>query len=165
MGDLIGFEGYLNASTPFNSREHNALWKGDRRYNDFAFGNDELPFCDYPRFYGDDGTEVLNLSSELVGCRDSEFDQYGEVAAFGNYPEWYVYTLGCTFSLFFVRHASKVSPFAELIHGLKTQGLTSHKYADSYCQGNVKFQSSHSYKTACVSGNQRFSAKLSISLV
>jgi alpha-1,3-glucan synthase len=94
MGDLIGFEGYLNVSTPFNKREHNAVWKGDRRYNDFAFGNDELPHCDYPRFYGDDGYQVLNLSSELVGCRNSEFDQYGEVAAFGNYPEWYVYILG-----------------------------------------------------------------------
>ena len=94
MGDLIGFEGYLNVSTPYNKREHNALWKGDRRYNDFAFGNKELSYCDYPRFYGDDGKQVLNLSSELVGCRDSEFDQYGEVAAFGIYPEWYVYMCG-----------------------------------------------------------------------
>lgn len=93
LGDLIGFEGYLNVSTPFNRREHNALWKGDRRYNDFAFGNNELPYCEYPRFYGDDGKQVLNLSTELVGCRDSEFDQYGEVAAFGIYPEWYVYLL------------------------------------------------------------------------
>lgn len=91
MGDLIGFEGYLNTSTPFNKKEHNALWKGSRRYNDFSFGNDELPYCDYPRFYSDDGVEVLNLTNELVGCRDSEFDQYGEVAAFGEYPEWYVY--------------------------------------------------------------------------
>ena len=88
MGDLIGFEGYLNQSTPFNNKEHNALWKSDRRYMDFAFGNNELPQCDYPRFYGDDGMEVTNLTTELVGCRDSEFDQYGEIAAFGNYPEW-----------------------------------------------------------------------------
>ena len=88
MGDLIGFEGYLNTSTPFNNKEHNALWKSDRRYNDFNFGNTELPHCTYPRFYGDDGNEVTNLTSELSGCRDSEFDQYGEIAAFGNYPEW-----------------------------------------------------------------------------
>lgn len=88
MGDLIGFEGYLNESTPFNNREHNALWKGDRRYDDFSIGNNELAECKYPRFYGDDGMEVLNLTTELVGCRDSEFDQYGEIAAFGNYPEW-----------------------------------------------------------------------------
>ncbi|KAL6721871.1 Cell wall alpha-1,3-glucan synthase ags1 [Lecanora helva] len=88
MGDLIGFEGYLNTSTPFRRDEHNALWKSDRRYHDFNYGNNELPRCDYPRFYGDDGIQVLNLTSELVGCRDSEFDQYGEVAAFGDYPEW-----------------------------------------------------------------------------
>ena len=88
MGDLIGFEGYLNQSTPFNNREHNALWKSDRQYLDFKFGNNELSECTYPRFYGDDGLEVKNLTTELVGCRDSEFDQYGEIAAFGNYPEW-----------------------------------------------------------------------------
>ena len=90
MGDLIGFEGYLNTSTPFDKNEHIALWKGSRRYHDFSFGNQDLPKCDYPRFYGDDGQQVLNLSSELVGCRDSDFDQYGEVAAFGDYPEWLV---------------------------------------------------------------------------
>lgn len=88
MGDLIGFEGYLNESTPFKAREHNALWKGERRYLDFDFGNEELDQCDYPRFYGADGMEVKNISTTLVGCRDSEFDQYGEIAAFGNYPEW-----------------------------------------------------------------------------
>ena len=88
MGDLIGFENYLNTSTPFRKQEHNAVWKGGRRYNDFDFGNKQLQNCNYPRFYGDDGMQVLNLSSELVGCRDSDFDQYGEVAAFGVYPEW-----------------------------------------------------------------------------
>ena len=88
MGDLIGFEGYLNTSTPFDKNEHNALWKSDRQYLDFKFGNNELGKCEYPRFYGDDGMEVTNLTTELVGCRDSEFDQYGEIAAFGNYPEW-----------------------------------------------------------------------------
>ena len=93
MGDLIGFENYLNTSTPFNRKEHNAVWKSDRRYHDFAPGNDELPLCDYPRFYDDNGLQVNNLSSKLTGCRDSEFDQYGDVAAFGDYPEWFDPTL------------------------------------------------------------------------
>lgn len=88
MGDLIGFEGYLNESTPFKKREHNALWKGERRYHDFSIGNEYIEKCDYPRFYDDDGMEVTNISTTLVGCRDSEFDQYGDIAAFGNYPEW-----------------------------------------------------------------------------
>lgn len=94
MGDLIGFEGFLNASTPFYPGEHNALWKSDRRYTDFSLGNNKLSHCDYPRFYGDDGMQVLNLSTELLGCRDSDFDQYGDVAAFGLYPEWCVFTSG-----------------------------------------------------------------------
>ena len=75
MGDLIGFEGYLNTSTPYNRLEHNALWKSERRYHDFTFGNNELAKCEYPRFYDADGLEVKNLTNELVGCRDSDFDQ------------------------------------------------------------------------------------------
>ena len=88
MGDLLGFEGYLNTSTPFKAGEHNALWKSDRRYHDFSFGNNELPECTYPRFYDDNADQVTNLTSMLVGCRDSDFNQYGDVGAFGNYPEW-----------------------------------------------------------------------------
>ena len=55
LGDLIGFEGYLNVSTPFAFEEHNALWKGSRRYHDFDIGNTELVECDvtYPRWWGD----------------------------------------------------------------------------------------------------------------
>ncbi|KAL8830932.1 MAG: hypothetical protein Q9170_005506 [Blastenia crenularia] len=52
MGDLIGFEGYLNLSTPLSYTEHNAVWKDSRRYHDFNFGNVELNECDYPRFWG-----------------------------------------------------------------------------------------------------------------
>ncbi|KAI4094491.1 MAG: hypothetical protein L6R37_007234 [Teloschistes peruensis] len=89
MGDLIGFEGYLNSSTPLSYTEHNALWKDSRRYHDFDIGNVELPECEYPRFWGSDGILVTaNGTENFKGCRDSEFDQYGDVAAFGLYPEW-----------------------------------------------------------------------------
>lgn len=47
--------------------------------------------CDveYPRWYNDYGEQVTGNGSEyLVGCRDSEFDQYGDIAAFDIYPEW-----------------------------------------------------------------------------
>ncbi|KAL8851904.1 MAG: hypothetical protein Q9221_003228 [Calogaya cf. arnoldii] len=89
MGDLIGFEGYLNESTPLSYTEHNALWKESRRYHDFSFGNTEKSECQYPRFWGADGEPVVdNGTQNFRGCRDSEFDQYGDVAAFGLYPEW-----------------------------------------------------------------------------
>ncbi|KAK3698922.1 hypothetical protein LTR37_016709 [Vermiconidia calcicola] len=88
LGDMMGFEGYLNESTPFAPGEHDAVWKSDRRYHDFVQSNEELDTCNYPRFWDDSGHQVTNLSDYLVGCRDSEFDQYGEVASFGNYPEW-----------------------------------------------------------------------------
>lgn len=42
LGDLIGFEGNLNVSTPLNYGEWNALWKTSRRYHDFDFDNSEL---------------------------------------------------------------------------------------------------------------------------
>lgn len=53
LGDLIGFEGYLNVSAPLKYKEHNALWKTTRRYHDFDFNNAELEKCDYPRFWDD----------------------------------------------------------------------------------------------------------------
>jgi alpha-1,3-glucan synthase len=79
MGDLLGFEGFLNTSTPFNPKEHNYVWKDTRRYLDFAPGNDYIEKCDYPRFWGAGGERVTNTTNLLVGCRDSEFDQVGTI--------------------------------------------------------------------------------------
>ncbi|RDH26749.1 hypothetical protein BDQ94DRAFT_164227 [Aspergillus welwitschiae] len=72
LSDLIGFEGHLNTSTPFSEEEYKALWKTGRRYADFDFGNDYNDTCDYPRLY-----------YENVGCYNSDFDQYGDIEAFG----------------------------------------------------------------------------------
>lgn len=91
LGDLIGFEGHLNVSVPLNYGEWNAQWKTSRRYHDFDFNNLELETCniEYPRWWDDYGERVVaNGSEKLVGCRDSEFDQYGDIAAFDIYPEW-----------------------------------------------------------------------------
>lgn len=55
LGDLIGFEGFLNVSTPIVVGEHNALYKTSRHYHDFTFNNEELEVCDveYPRWWND----------------------------------------------------------------------------------------------------------------
>ncbi|KOC10533.1 alpha-1,3-glucan synthase Ags1 [Aspergillus flavus AF70] len=89
MGDLIGFEGHLNDTTPFSVKEHKALWKSNRRYVDFDIGNDYNQTCDYPRFWYEDGYPVQQSMTEgLVGCYDSDFDQYGDIEAFGVFPDW-----------------------------------------------------------------------------
>lgn len=37
----------------------------------------------------EDGNQVIGNGTEnLKGCRDSDFDQYGDIAAFDIYPEW-----------------------------------------------------------------------------
>ncbi|KAJ5721168.1 uncharacterized protein N7483_009102 [Penicillium malachiteum] len=89
MGDLIGFQGFLNASAPINAHEYDYVWQYERRYWDFQPGNEVEEKCpwEYPRFWDDDGTG-LTTTSLGPECRNSEFDQYGEVAAFGNYTEW-----------------------------------------------------------------------------
>ncbi|KAJ6102430.1 hypothetical protein N7486_004857, partial [Penicillium sp. IBT 16267x] len=89
MGDLIGFQGFLNKSAPINPNEYDYVWKYDRRYWDFQPGNEVESEClwEYPRFWDDDGTGLTNTTLG-PSCRNSEFDQYGEVAAFGNYTEW-----------------------------------------------------------------------------
>ncbi|KAL3472475.1 hypothetical protein BJX99DRAFT_214917 [Aspergillus californicus] len=89
MGDLIGFQGHLNSTTPFSEKEHQAQWKSDRRYVDFDIGNSYNDTCDYPRFWYENGLPVnSSMISGLVGCYDSDFDQYGDIEAFGVFPDW-----------------------------------------------------------------------------
>ena len=89
MGDLIGFEGYLNTTAPFTENEHKTSWKTDRRYVDFDIGQTYNETCSYPRFWFEDGYPVNETQiGGLVGCYDSDFDQYGDIEAFGVFPDW-----------------------------------------------------------------------------
>ncbi|KAI9741677.1 MAG: Cell wall alpha-1,3-glucan synthase ags1 [Cirrosporium novae-zelandiae] len=89
MGDLIGFQGYMNASTPFTLIEHKVQWKSSRHYHDFEFGNTYEEKCNYPRFWNDTGYPVsTTVTNEMVGCYDSDFDQYGDTEAFGVFPDY-----------------------------------------------------------------------------
>ncbi len=79
MGDLIGLDGFLNESTPFNPLEYAVEYKAQRHDHDFAFGNTYNNSCEYPRFWNESGYRVLKDSNanftKLNGCFDSEFDQ------------------------------------------------------------------------------------------
>jgi alpha-1,3-glucan synthase len=86
MSDLIGFEGYLNESTPFREQEHKVLWKSSRRYHDFDIGNEYNETCQYPQFWLETGERYTPPG--LKGCYNSDFDQYGDIEAFGVYPDW-----------------------------------------------------------------------------
>jgi alpha-1,3-glucan synthase len=86
MSDLIGFEGFLNESTPFRTEEHKVVWKNDMRYPDFDIGNDYNETCPYPQFWYEDGTRIN--PEGLTGCYNSDFDQYGDIEAFGVFPDW-----------------------------------------------------------------------------
>ncbi|KAL1297187.1 hypothetical protein AAFC00_004759 [Neodothiora populina] len=91
MGDLIVFDNYLNGSTPFWFNEHKAGWKSAERYYDWSFGNEYHEECpwEYPKFWDQGGHLIQdNNTAAMVGCMDSEFNQYGDVGAFGTYPEW-----------------------------------------------------------------------------
>ncbi|KAF4552111.1 Cell wall alpha-1,3-glucan synthase-like protein [Elsinoe fawcettii] len=91
MGNLMAFEGYLNSSTPWEFGEHNAVWKSPIHYSDWEFGNGYHEICpwSYPRFYQQSGELYQDENTtSMVGCKDSEFNQYGDAGAFGQYPEW-----------------------------------------------------------------------------
>lgn len=91
MGDLIGFEGYLNTSAPFVPQEHSAVWKSDRKYWDFDMSQEYNETCQYPRFWLETGFPAgSDVTDQLKGCHAGEFDQYGDTEAFGVYPDWYV---------------------------------------------------------------------------
>ncbi|KAI1614097.1 hypothetical protein EDD36DRAFT_417944 [Exophiala viscosa] len=89
LGDLIGFDNYLNTTTPFTLAEHQVQWKTDRHYHDFNIGDDYNKTCTYPKFWLETGYPVGDdVTSQMVGCYDSDFDQYGDTEAFGVFPDW-----------------------------------------------------------------------------
>lgn len=81
MGDLIGFEGYLNESAPFDSAEHRILWKSDRQYLDFQPSNQYNTTCKFPRFWNETGYPVDEwVTKEFKGCYAGDFDQVSSSA-------------------------------------------------------------------------------------
>ncbi|KAF9242130.1 glycoside hydrolase family 13/glycosyltransferase family 5 protein [Melanogaster broomeanus] len=92
MSDLIGFQGFLNESAPFNLNEYQAVFKNPNympwnftEYADFEVINQWNTSCQLPVFWQDDGT---TQSVQANGCYDSDFDQYGDMEAFGVHPDW-----------------------------------------------------------------------------
>lgn len=79
MADLIGFDGFPNATAPFEPHEYTVSWKSNTTYLDFSFKNEYKQECEYPRFWNESGQRVLAAVdknfSKLAGCFDSEFDQ------------------------------------------------------------------------------------------
>ncbi|KAH8886391.1 putative cell wall alpha-1, 3-glucan synthase [Thozetella sp. PMI_491] len=88
MSDLLAFKGFENISATFDVKEHDALYKGTRQYLDFQISNEYKDQCDYPRFWFEDGTLLNNNDLGLKGCYASDFDQYGDIEAFGVFPDW-----------------------------------------------------------------------------
>ena len=89
MGDLISFEGYENITTPFNWNQHNHVWKSDRRYLDFEVDGTVNISCQYPDFWDNDGYPLnSSITAGERGCRQSDFDQYGDMPGVGAVPIW-----------------------------------------------------------------------------
>ncbi|KAB5522170.1 alpha-1,3 glucan synthase [Coniochaeta sp. 2T2.1] len=89
LGDLLGFEGYLNESAPFKADEHKVVWKSNRRYLDFQIGETYNETCNFPRFWNETGFPVdPEVNQMFTGCYDGEFDQFGDTEAFGVYPDY-----------------------------------------------------------------------------
>lgn len=89
LGDLIGFEGYLNETAPFTIDEHQAVYKTGRTYTDFDLSRDYNESCQYPKFWNETGFPVdADIQAQFGGCYAGEFDQYGDTEAFGVFPDW-----------------------------------------------------------------------------
>jgi alpha-1,3-glucan synthase len=91
MSNLIGFEGYLNSSAEWSFREHSVQYISEGFYRDFQYSNDFEEQCHYefPRFWNQSGVLMHDKNTtSFKGCMNSEFDQFGDIGAFGIYPEW-----------------------------------------------------------------------------
>ncbi|RAK95230.1 alpha-1,3-glucan synthase Ags3 [Aspergillus ibericus CBS 121593] len=89
LSNLIGFKGHLNDSADFLATEYEVEWITDRQYVDFHFHNEYNETCTYPKFWNETGYPITTGGiQDLKGCYNSDFDQYGELEAFGNFPDW-----------------------------------------------------------------------------
>ena len=91
MSNLFAFQGYLNSSAPWSFTEHNMEYTSERVYRDYKHSNNFEDKCSipYPRFWDQDGHLINDENTQaMIGCMDSDFDQYGDVGAFEIYPEW-----------------------------------------------------------------------------
>ncbi|KAF2864946.1 hypothetical protein BDV95DRAFT_613098 [Massariosphaeria phaeospora] len=91
MGDLLQWVGSENVSAPFKWHEYDVRYKSSRQYHDFAINNERTATCTYPRMWGEDGFPLSNtsvLEAMDRDCKDSEFDQYGDMKGVGEVPIW-----------------------------------------------------------------------------
>jgi alpha-1,3-glucan synthase len=54
----------------------------------FKIDNTWNSSCRLPALWSEDGTEVDPASIDMKGCFTSEFDQFGDMEAFGVHPDW-----------------------------------------------------------------------------
>ncbi|KAG8911787.1 Cell wall alpha-1,3-glucan synthase ags1, partial [Tulasnella sp. 417] len=92
MGDFIAWKGYENSSAPFSLSEYDAVWKhpkyapwGIDEYQDFKIANTYNNSCQLPTMWLENGT-LYDVG--FAGCYASEFDQYGDMEAFGVHPDY-----------------------------------------------------------------------------
>ncbi|KAG8940827.1 Cell wall alpha-1,3-glucan synthase ags1 [Tulasnella sp. 424] len=92
MGDFIAWKGYENSSAPFSLSEYDAVWKhpkyapwGIDEYQDFKIANTYNSSCTLPTMWLENGT-LYDIG--VTGCYASEFDQYGDMEAFGVHPDY-----------------------------------------------------------------------------
>ncbi|KAE8356280.1 hypothetical protein BDV28DRAFT_127311 [Aspergillus coremiiformis] len=89
LSNLLGFKGHLNDSADFRIREYEVQWITDQQYADFHFTTDYNETCEFPKFWNETGYPLTTGEVEgLTGCYNSDFDQFGELEAFGNFPDW-----------------------------------------------------------------------------
>lgn len=89
MGDLLAFDGFENTTAPFDVHEHKVHYKTSRQYLDFNISNTKVD-CEFPRFWDETGQPVKQSVYDSLGtqCMDSDFDHYGDMEAFGVFPDW-----------------------------------------------------------------------------
>jgi alpha-1,3-glucan synthase len=77
----------MNSSTPFDLDGYPLLYKyHDLIYADFQLNNTIDPQCQLPELLDEFGNTAN--ATLLHGCYDSDFNQFGDIEAFGVYPIW-----------------------------------------------------------------------------
>ena len=76
----------MNTTTPFDLNGYSVFYKGRKTYPDFVVNNTIDYSCKLPTLYNETGYPITVPLPN--GCHASDFDQFGDVEAFGVFPPW-----------------------------------------------------------------------------
>ncbi|KAJ3045031.1 Cell wall alpha-1,3-glucan synthase ags1 [Rhizophlyctis rosea] len=88
LADWVGYEGYVNVSTPFTMDPYRAIYKTPYSYADFNISGEWDYNCQIPRFWGLDGFPQIVPPQIRPGCFNNDFVTNGDSESMADFAPY-----------------------------------------------------------------------------